>query len=105
MSRQFGMFWGTKKRRRLSRYERELKSLLKKRDTTIAALEQEISDLQEVLKRQQSTNRIQQVEIDELTAVVARNLERVKAETQELAMAATSRAAVLRAALEEGSAA
>lgn len=85
----------------MSRSERELKSRLEKRDLTISALQQEIIDLQESLKRQQATNRIQQVEIDELTAVVARNLERVKAETQELAVAATSRAAALRAALNE----
>lgn len=104
MPRRFTTFWNRQKPRRSSRRERELKSLLEERAATITLLEQEISDLQEALKQLQSTNRIQQAEIDELTAVVARNLERVKAETQELAIAATSRAAALRATLDEGAA-
>ena len=67
-----------------TRGARVLRSVVAARDRTIAEQAEVIRALEEELTKLRSVNRIQQVEIDELTAVVARNLERVKAETREL---------------------
>lgn len=71
----------------LSRRERRLQQLVAARELQNERLSERVRELEEELRMLQSTNRIQQVEIDELSAVIARNLERVKAETRELGFA------------------
>jgi hypothetical protein len=66
-----------------------------------AGLEERLRALEEENRKLESINRIQQVEIDELTAVIARNLERVKAETRLLAHPAPDRGALPRILNEE----
>ncbi|MGE3315746.1 MAG: hypothetical protein AB7O26_11590 [Planctomycetaceae bacterium] len=67
---------------RRDRYARRTRS---QAERTSAQLAERVAALEEANRKLESINRIQQVEIDELTAVVARNLERVKAETRLLA--------------------
>lgn len=68
-----------------------------KREREILELTERVRELEECNRKLESVNRIQQVEIDELTAVVARNLERVKAETRILAKPVSERSALARA--------
>ncbi len=72
-----------------SRRERRLQQLVVASDLQIEKLSDRVREVEEELRKLQSTNRIQQVEIDELSAVIARNLERVKAETRELSFPVT----------------
>jgi hypothetical protein len=68
-----------------ARGDAQLTRLLTDRNATIERLRLQEIQVSEDVKRLQSINRIQQAEIDELSTVVARNLERVKAETRVLA--------------------
>jgi hypothetical protein len=56
-----------------------------RRDEEVELATRRVSSLEEEIRKLESINRIQQTEIDELSAVVARNLERIKAETRDLA--------------------
>ena len=80
----------------VTRRERRLREVVIERDRTIDEMNQKLRHLSEEIRKLESTNRIQQVELDELSAVVARNLERVKAETRELGAPATGHAGLYR---------
>ncbi len=67
------------------RKERTSRATTSRLDKAKDELADRVVALEETNRKLESINRIQQVEIDELTAVVARNLERVKAETRVLA--------------------
>ena len=90
------MFKFVRHARRTSRQEKKLRAAVVERDRTIDELRQKLSHLSEDIRKLESTNRIQQVELDELSAVVARNLERVKSETRELGAPATGHAGLYR---------
>jgi hypothetical protein len=68
----------------LPRHERRWRKIIGERERTIEELTQHLHEREEDLRKLESIHRIQQIELDELSAVVARNLERVKAETREL---------------------
>jgi hypothetical protein len=85
-------------RRKVSRGERRWREMAAARDRAVAELTEQLLERDEALRKLESINRIQQVEIDELSAVVARNLERVKAETRELGGATAAPTGVFRLA-------
>jgi hypothetical protein len=88
--------WFKPESRRLSRGDRRSRSAAIQQHRAADELTARVGALEEQNRKLESINRIQQVEIDEPTAVVARNLERVKAETRALGHAENDRAPLTR---------
>ncbi len=83
--------WFRREPKPKSRLERPSRATTSRLEKASVEMADRLLTLEEANRKLESINRIQQVEIDELTAVVARNLERVKAETRVLAIPTSDR--------------